>query len=60
VLGQPIMVPREADDAELARMRRIVEAGIDGVHERAYALVGARDPGARAKPRPALDRGSLA
>ena len=60
VLGQPIMVPREADMAELARMRRIVEEGIDGVHERAYALVGARDPGARAKHGPALDRGSLA
>lgn len=60
VLGEPIAVARDADDAELARMRRIVEEGIDAVHQRAYALVGARDPGARSEPRPALDRGSLA
>lgn len=60
VLGDPIAVPRDADAAELALVRRIVEEGIDRVHERAYALVGARDPGARREPRPALDRGSLA
>jgi len=60
VLGEPIAVARDADAAELARMRRMVEQGIDGVHERAYALVGARDPGARREPGRALDRGSLA
>lgn len=60
VLGDPIAVPRDADAAELALVRGVVEAGIDRVHARAYALVGARDPGARRSRPAALDRGSLA
>ncbi len=49
VLGDPIFVPRHADAAALGEARRAVEAGLDRVHERAYALVGARDPGAALK-----------
>jgi lysophospholipid acyltransferase (LPLAT)-like uncharacterized protein len=48
VLGDPITVPRDADDAALESARQAVERGLDAVHARAYALVGARDPGARA------------
>jgi lysophospholipid acyltransferase (LPLAT)-like uncharacterized protein len=60
VLGDPIFVPRNADEAAIDKARRAVEEGLDRVHERAYALVGARDPGARREPRPALDQSSLA
>jgi hypothetical protein len=49
VLGDPIEVPREADEAALESARQAVERGLDQVHERAYALVGARDPGARTR-----------
>lgn len=55
VLGEPVIVPREADPAGLETARRAVEAGLDQVHARAYALVGARDPGAgiaAARPSP--------
>jgi hypothetical protein len=47
VLGQPVHVPRDADAAALEAARLAVERGLDAVHERAYALVGARDPGAK-------------
>jgi lysophospholipid acyltransferase (LPLAT)-like uncharacterized protein len=46
VLGDPVEVPRDADEAALEAARRAVERGLDAVHARAYALVGARDPGA--------------
>jgi lysophospholipid acyltransferase (LPLAT)-like uncharacterized protein len=46
VLGEPIRVPRDADAAAVEAAREAVERGLDAVHERAYALVGARDPGA--------------
>ena len=52
VLGDAIRVPREADDAALEAARHAVEAGLDRVHARAYALVGARDPGARDRTAP--------
>ena len=48
VLGDAIRVPREADDAALEAARSAVEAGLDGAHARAYALVGDRDPATRA------------
>jgi lysophospholipid acyltransferase (LPLAT)-like uncharacterized protein len=48
VLGDPVQVPRDADAETLERARRAVEQGLDSVHERAYALVGDRDPGRRA------------
>ncbi|MGO4704754.1 lysophospholipid acyltransferase family protein [Microvirga sp. 2MCAF38] len=46
VLGDPISVPREADAEHLETMRQQVERALDTVHERAYALIGSRDPGA--------------
>ena len=49
VLGEPIRVPRHADEAALEAARQAVERGLDAVHARAYALVGATDPGARPK-----------
>src|SRR5918998_3681425 len=50
VLGDPIPVPRDADAQTLEALRRQVERELDAVHGRAYALVGSRDPGAKASP----------
>ncbi len=50
VLGHPIHVPREADEQALESLRKTVERELDRVHERAYALVGSRDPGAKTSP----------
>jgi lysophospholipid acyltransferase (LPLAT)-like uncharacterized protein len=50
VLGEPVSVPRDADEPALERLRQSVERELDRVHERAYALVGSRDPGAKATP----------
>ena len=47
VISDPVFVERNADSAALERARLAVEAGLDRVHERAYHLVGSRDPGAR-------------
>ncbi|MCB5175429.1 lysophospholipid acyltransferase family protein [Microvirga lenta] len=63
VLGEPIHVPRDADAATLEALRQDVERELDAVHERAYALIGSQDPGARnrnAKPPAALAEGSRA
>ncbi|MBV8471988.1 MAG: lysophospholipid acyltransferase family protein [Hyphomicrobiales bacterium] len=46
VVGDPIRVPADADDEAMEAARRAVEDGLDEVHARAYAMVGARDPGA--------------
>jgi hypothetical protein len=46
VLGDSIHVAPHADDAAMEEARRAVEAGLDAVHARAYAMVGGRDPGA--------------
>lgn len=46
VVGEPIMVARDADEATCEAARQAVEAGLDAVHARAYALIGDRDPGA--------------
>jgi lysophospholipid acyltransferase (LPLAT)-like uncharacterized protein len=58
VLGDQIRIPREADEETLECLRKTVERELDRVHERAYALVGSRDPGA--KPSPVLMGGSRA
>jgi lysophospholipid acyltransferase (LPLAT)-like uncharacterized protein len=58
VLGDHIRIPREADEETLESLRKTVERELDRVHERAYALVGSRDPGA--KPSPVLMGGSRA
>jgi lysophospholipid acyltransferase (LPLAT)-like uncharacterized protein len=58
VLGDPIHIPRDADEQTLESFRKTVERELDRVHERAYALIGSRDPGAR--PSPVLMGGSRA
>ncbi|MHB2167014.1 lysophospholipid acyltransferase family protein [Alsobacter sp. R-9] len=44
--GEPVLVPRDADDAALESARIAVQTGLDEVHARAYARIGSRDPGA--------------
>lgn len=51
VLGEPIFVPREGGAEIVPACRRAVEDELDRVHARAYALVGATDPGAALKRR---------
>jgi hypothetical protein len=46
VCGPPIVVPREATDAEQEAARLAVQDGLDQVLARAYALIGRPDPGA--------------
>jgi lysophospholipid acyltransferase (LPLAT)-like uncharacterized protein len=46
VLGDPIVVARDADAETLEAARQAVETGLNEAHARAYALVGSRDPGA--------------
>ncbi|MGE3229223.1 MAG: glycosyltransferase N-terminal domain-containing protein [Hyphomicrobium sp.] len=41
VIGEPIWVPEDADEAALEAARRKVEDGLNAVTERAYKLVGA-------------------
>ena len=46
VVGDSILVPRDADEAALEEARGKVQHGLDAVHARAYAMIGSRDPGA--------------
>ncbi len=46
VVGEFIRVSPNADDEEMEAARLAVERGLDDVHRKAYAMVGARDPGA--------------
>ena len=46
IVGEPIRVPADASAEELEAARARVEQGLDAAHARAYALFGARDPGA--------------
>ena len=46
VVGDLIQVPPDAGDDALEAARKAVEEGLDEAHRRAYALVGALDPGA--------------
>ncbi|WP_332697514.1 lysophospholipid acyltransferase family protein [Bosea sp. (in: a-proteobacteria)] len=46
VVGEAVSVARDADEATCEAARLAVQAGLDAAHERAYALIGARDPGA--------------
>jgi 3-deoxy-D-manno-octulosonic-acid transferase len=41
VMGDPIYVPREAGAKELERYRKLVEAALNDVTAKAYALAGA-------------------
>ncbi len=45
-VGDFIHVPPDADEATMEELRRAVEKGLDDAHRRAYAKVGAVDPGA--------------
>lgn len=44
VVGDPILVPDDAGEAELEVVRRAVEDGLDEVTQRAYRLAGGKDP----------------
>ncbi len=46
VVGEPILVARDADEAVQEAARLALQASLDDVHARGYALVGSRDPGA--------------
>ncbi|GAU81057.1 lysophospholipid acyltransferase family protein [Bosea sp. BIWAKO-01] len=46
VVGDPIRIARDADEATSEAARLALQAGLDAVHARAYELVGSRDPGA--------------
>jgi lysophospholipid acyltransferase (LPLAT)-like uncharacterized protein len=47
VLGVPVSISNNADQAELEAGRLAVQRGLNAAHARAYALVGCGDPGAR-------------
>ena len=47
VAGDYIPVSAEADDATMEAARLAVQEGLDEAHRRAYAMVGATDPGAQ-------------
>ena len=44
-VGEPVRVPRDADEAEVEAARCLLQQRLDSVHERAYGLVGGSDPG---------------
>jgi 3-deoxy-D-manno-octulosonic-acid transferase len=44
IVGDPILVPREAGPAELEEARLAVERGLNEVTKRAYDLAGGQDP----------------
>jgi lysophospholipid acyltransferase (LPLAT)-like uncharacterized protein len=46
VIGAPIHVAADADEAAQETARLAVQDGLDAAHARAYALVGSVDPGA--------------
>jgi len=46
VVGEPILLARDADEAAQEAARLAVQASLDDVHARGYALVGSSDPGA--------------
>ncbi len=47
VFGQPIHVAANLQPAELAAKRLELQDALDAVHDRAYTLVGSKDPGAQ-------------
>lgn len=46
VVGEPILVARDADESTQEAARLALQASLDDVHARGYAIVGSRDPGA--------------
>jgi lysophospholipid acyltransferase (LPLAT)-like uncharacterized protein len=51
VVGEPIHVARDADEAATEAARLAIERSLDDVHARAYAMISQRDPGAALGPR---------
>lgn len=51
VVGEPILVARDADEATQEAARLALQASLDDVHARGYAIVGSRDPGAGLRER---------
>ncbi|RYE33759.1 MAG: DUF374 domain-containing protein [Hyphomicrobiales bacterium] len=60
VVGEPILVARDADEATQEAARLAVQASLDDVHARGYALVGSRDPGAGLREKQQLPAGAPA
>lgn len=56
VVGDPIAVAADADDAALEAARLATQQALDAVHARAYALVGSTDPGRTPSSAPAHAR----
>ena len=46
MIGDPIRVAADADDAAMEDKRRMLEIALDRVQHDAFALVGSQDPGA--------------
>jgi hypothetical protein len=46
VVGEPIRIAKDASSEEAEMKRQLVQKGLDEAHHRAYALLGAEDPGA--------------
>jgi lysophospholipid acyltransferase (LPLAT)-like uncharacterized protein len=44
-LGEAIHVMPDASPDAMEQARRVLENGLDRLHERAYALIGSNDPG---------------
>lgn len=51
VVGEPILVARDADEATQEAARLALQASLDDVHARGYARVGCTDPGAGLRER---------
>lgn len=51
VVGEPILVARDADEATQEAARLALQASLDDVHARGYARVGCTDPGADLRER---------
>ncbi len=45
VVGEPIRVARDADAEAVEAARAALEASLDDIHARAYAMIGSEDPG---------------
>ena len=60
VVGEPIYVARDADEATQEAARLAVQASLDDVHARGYALVGSSDPGAGLREKQQVPAGAPA
>ena len=44
-MGEPMLIDPDADKAALEEYRKNLQSALDHLHHRAYAMVGAQDPG---------------